>query len=230
MKNCLVIAGEYRTFDQTYETIAKFAAINDLDIYCHLWAKDETEVKDVEEKLNPTSIKWDSFNEFEEGFVKMEKRIKNANPKWPNQDRIVNQASMNYSRKIAYESVPKDKYDYVVFARYDLLFLRPFTIQWKPHTVVTAVAQSWGLISDVFVVLPSKYAQHFFLYNEYERLRSTPFEEDFIDYLRYDFKYGDNNIRIHRDERYCPHMILIRNFFLNRVPWCLDDFPVDILR
>jgi hypothetical protein len=230
MRSCLVIAGEYRTFDQTYESIAEFAKINELDVYCHLWTDNELEFESVKDKLNPKFIISDSPASYKDSFLDIERRIKENNPKGPNGDKVWQNASMNFSRKKAFESVPKDTYSTVVFARYDLKIVTPFNFSQVTTGVVTAFAESWGLISDVFAIMPFDQANHFFLYDEFERLHSTPFEEEFIDYLRNDFKYGENNIRIHRDERYCPHMILIRNFVLNKIPWRTADFPVRLQR
>ena len=230
MKNCLVLAGEYRTFDKTADSIAQFAEINELDVYCHIWTESSEEVENIINKLKPAAIRSQSAAKHKKEFLSIEKRIREKNPKGPNTDKVWQNASMNFSRKAAFNLVPLEEYDNIVFARYDLNFLTSFRIGWNDGGIATAFAESWGLISDVFAVMPSKFANHFFLYEEYEKLHSTPFEDEFIEFLRHSFKYGEENIRIQRDERYCPHMILIRNFFLNQIPWGVTHFPVALQR
>jgi hypothetical protein len=230
MKNCLVIGGEYRTFDSTYQGIAAFAKENDLDVYCHLWSNDKEEIENVKERLNPTRFSYDDHSLYKDSFLEIEEQIKTVNPKNKNQDKLWQNASMHYSRKKAFDLVPKDKYENVVFLRYDILINSPMSIQEYPQGVVTEMTEAWGLISDVFAVMPYKYAKFFFLYEDFERLHSTPFEEEFVQFLRTDFKYPDQDITTHKDSRYCPHMILIRNFFLNQVPWGLFNFPTTLFR
>ena len=43
MKKCIVLSGQYRTFDKTKENIKKFIDANELDVYCHLWSMDPKE-------------------------------------------------------------------------------------------------------------------------------------------------------------------------------------------
>ncbi|MFM2009853.1 MAG: hypothetical protein RLZZ479_243 [Bacteroidota bacterium] len=229
MKNCLILAGEFRTFEKTADTIVNFINANNLDVYCHLWSNNEKEYQKIVDTLKPKQIKCKNLNDNSE-FLNIEARIKKKFLKGPNSDKLWQNASMHYGRKEAYNLVPKDTYDNIIFSRYDLAFLTNFTINQSLNSVKTSVAESWGLISDVFAVMPYKYAKHFFLYEEFEKLHSTPFEQEFIDFLLNDFKYGKENTRIHAHERYCPHMILIRNFFLNKVPWELEEYPVALYR
>lgn len=228
MKNCLVLAGEFRTFEKTADSLAKFIKLHNLDVYCHLWTNDESECDKIISILNPKQIIYEQPDNLE--FLNIERRIKKKNLKGPNSDKLWQNASMHYGRKKAFDLVPKDTYDHVVFTRYDLAILAPFEIDWNPNLLTTSYAESWGLISDVFAVMPYKFGKYFFLYEEFEQLHSTPFEDEFVDFLLKDFNYGKENTRIHRHERYCPHMILIRNFFLNKIPWKLSEYPVALIR
>jgi hypothetical protein len=65
--------------------------------------------------------------------------------------------------------------------------------------------------------MPFEFAKDYFIYDEYERLHSTPFEPEFESYLRDVRIYGEENIRIHKQERYCPHMMLLRNTYMNNI-------------
>ena len=53
MKNCIIFSGQYRTFGKTKENIKQFIALNDLDVYCHLWSVDENEINDIIDNLQP---------------------------------------------------------------------------------------------------------------------------------------------------------------------------------
>ena len=61
MKKCIVLSGQYRTFDQTCQNLQKFIEINELDVYCHLWSDSEDEFNNVEEKLKPVKIKLELY-------------------------------------------------------------------------------------------------------------------------------------------------------------------------
>ncbi len=89
--------------------------------------------------------------------------------------------------------------------------------------LITPFEESYNLISDIFAIMPFSYAKHYFLYDVYERLHMTPFEKEFEDHLRYDRKYGEENIRIHKEDRYCPHMMLLRNIYMNKLRGVTTD-------
>jgi hypothetical protein len=89
--------------------------------------------------------------------------------------------------------------------------------------LITPFEESYNLISDIFAIMPFSYAKDYFLYNEYERLHSTQFEPEFEDYLRIDRKYGEENIRIHKEDRYCPHMMMLRNIYMNKLRGVTTD-------
>ncbi len=215
MKKCIVLSGQYRTFDQTCENLQKFIEINELDVYCHLWSDSKEEFNNIQEKLKPVKIKLENPEIYKEKFEEMEKRIRLANPKNPNQDRIAGNASMNYSRKAAYDLI-EDEYDVLVYCRYDIAFQNVFQFQ-NINLLVTPLEESYNLVSDIFAIMPFEVSKYYFLYDEYERLHSTQFEPEFEDYLRNTRRYGEENIRIHKEDRYCPHMMLLRHLYMNNI-------------
>jgi hypothetical protein len=221
MKNCIVLSGQYRTFDQTWENIKRFIDLNQLDVYCHLWSDSQEEFNNVIDRLNPVRIKLENYETHREEFEMMERRIRTMNPKNPNQDRIAGNASMNYSRKKAFDLIDEE-YDTLVYCRYDIKFDQLFDFK-GVDMLITPFEESYNLISDIFAIMPFSYAKHYFLYDVYERLHMSPFEKEFEDYLRYERKYGEENIRIHKEDRYCPHMMLLRNIYMNKLRGVTTD-------
>jgi hypothetical protein len=132
MKNCIVLSGQYRTFDQTWENIKKFIDLNQLDVYCHLWSDSQEEFNNVIDRLNPVRIKLENYETHREEFEMMERRIRTMNPKNPNQDRIAGNASMNYSRKKAFDLI-NEEYDTLVYCRYDIKFHQLFDFKWSAN-------------------------------------------------------------------------------------------------
>jgi hypothetical protein len=228
MKNCIVLSGQYRSFDTTYKNIVKFIELNDLDVYCHLWTDDIDERRLVLERLKPKKYLFEKTNGYTEIFQEMENRIRTNNPKPAKTDKVAGNASMNFSRKKAFELIDEE-YDNLIYCRYDIGFRDMFEFK-DIDRVFTPVEESYNIISDIFAIMPMKYAKHYFIYDEYERLHSTQFEEEFENWLRNDKKYGEDNIRIHKEERYCPHMMLLRNLFNNRIPVSVINLPVYLQR
>ena len=229
MKNCIVLSGEYRTFDQTWEGIKQFIDLNNLDVYCHIWSTDPQEIENVKTRLKPKAILSNDPNNYINQFNEMEQRIRLAHTKGPNQDKLAGNASMNYSRKKAFELI-EDEYDMLVYCRYDIKFNNMFQFT-KLDILLTPLEESYNLISDIFAIMPFEYAKHYFIYDEYERLHSTQFEPEFEHFMRDIREYGDNNMRIHMYERYCPHMMLLRNIYMNGVKQVTtNQLTVSLLR
>jgi hypothetical protein len=42
--------------------------------------------------------------------------------------------------------------------------------------------------------------------------------------------YPENDIKIHVEQRYCPHMILLRNLSMNGVEFTIENLPVYLQR
>ena len=229
MKNCIVLSGQYRSFDRTCDSIKQFIETNDLDVYCHLWSTDQQEIDSVTGKLKPKKIISEDYQKYSDTFSSIEDRILKNNPKGPNQDKLAGNASMNYGRKVAYSLVPKDEYDTIIYCRYDNL-VGNMLLTAVPDTILTPLEESYNLISDIFAIMPSGMADSYFLYDEYERLHSTPWEPEFINWLRNVKKYPEQDIQTHIHTRYCPHLMLMRNIIMNKNNFVITDIPVRILR
>lgn len=229
MKNCIVLSGQYRTFDQTWENIKRFIDLNSADVYCHLWSTDEKEITSLVDRLKPKKYLTQDFSEFVDLFEAIERNILQKNPKGPNQDKLAGNASMNYSRKAAFDLVPKEEYDNVIYCRYDIGFQQVFTFDGVDRIVVP-FEESYNLISDIFAIMPMSMANSYFLYNDYERLHSTPWEPEFLDWLRNVKQYPEQDVQTHIHTRYCPHLMLMRNIIMNGHIFHITNLPVYLQR
>ena len=230
MRGAIVLSGQYRSFDKTWEKIKSFIDYNQLDVYCHLWedvSEEETERQyfSISDKLSTVKIIQQKQNITQ--FLPLEQRVLTANPKPLSIDKIAQNAAMNYSRKQAFDLIDED-YDTIVYCRYDL-DIETFGCMDVPH-VVTPFNESYNLVSDIFAIMPHKDAKHYFIYDNYEKLHSTQFEPEFVEWLRNEKKYPEGDIKIHMEQRYCPHMMLLRNLVMNKVAFSIDDIPVSIHR
>ena len=230
MRSCIVFSGQYRTFDQTSDNICRFIDINNLDVYCHLWSTDQREIDTVTDRLTPKKILVQDNSLFVDEFEKIEQGILSKNPKGPNQDKLARNASMNYSRKKAYDLVPKDEYDFLVYCRYDIGFHQLFMFGDDVDRIITPFEESYNLISDIMAVMPMSMADSYFLYDEYERLHSTPWEPEFLDWLRNVKKYPEQDIQTHIHTRYCPHLMLMRNIIMNGNTFEILNLPIYLQR
>lgn len=235
MKKCMVISGQYRTFDKTWPQLKEFIDLNELDVYAHLWSNPHIgqenlrHFHEVKDRLQPKRI----FQQPMQGdvvveFDKIEERIKLANPKGPNQDKLAGNASMNYSRDAAFQMVDQE-YDIVVYCRYDIGFRQMFTFE-NVDRIITPEEESYNLISDIFAIMPMSMAKSYFLYKDYERLHSTPWEPEFLDWLRNVKKYPEQDIQTHIQTRYCPHLMLMRNIIMNGHTYHTTNLPVYLQR
>ena len=196
-----------------------------LDVYCHLWSEDPTEIADVKDTLNPKKMISES-HKYDLEFSSMEEEIRSTLEKGNGIDNIKKMASMHFSRNAAFNLIDEE-YDTIVYSRYDVQIHQSFKFD-NVHGILTPTAESWGVISDIFAILHIEYAKHYFLYDYMQNLLSTQFESEFTKYLG--TIYPAETIRIHNDERYCPHMLLLRNLFLNKVPIEKFDLPLSLQR
>lgn len=228
MKNCLILSGQYRTFDKTCGSIKTFVDKNNLDVYCAIWNEDNLNLHKIEDVLSPQKTFILHQEQFIKSFDTIAENILKNNPKQRNEDKLVGNASMNFCRKVAYELVPEG-YDIIVSSRYDVS-LGGMVIEQIPPFIITPTEQSYGLLSDIFGIVPTQFAKHYFLFDVYEKLHSTKFEPEFLQFLETQLKYPQQDIDIHVNQRYCPHMMLLRNLFMNNVPVVQMDLPVGIQR
>jgi hypothetical protein len=225
MKDCILFSGHFRTFEKTKQNIKAFIEENNMDVYCHLWVVNKEEVDIIENELKPVKMSYGYTKEFENSFMHLQERINQKNPKPNNTDNLASQASNHFSRYQAYNLVNKNAdYKNLVYCRYDMGFSQVFNYK-NVDSIVTPMAESYNIISDIFSIMPFEYASAYFLYNNFEYLHSTTFEPKFLDYLRDTHKYPENDIQIHINNRFCPHMLLLRNLFLKNVP---TSQPIDL--
>lgn len=229
MKNCIILSGQYRTFDSTWENIKNFIDINEADVYCHLWSTDVKEEINLVERLNPKKYLIEDYNDYNDAFSTIEQNILRNNPKGPNQDKLSGNASMNYGRKKAFDLVPKSEYDRLVYCRYDIGFHDLFKFN-DVKNIVVPVEESYNLISDIFAIMPMRMAKSYFLYDDYERLHSTPWEPEFLNWLRGIKRYPEHDIQTHIHTRYCPHLMLMRNIVMSGHTFTITNLPVYIQR
>jgi hypothetical protein len=194
MKKCIVLSGEYRTFDKTWQNIQKFIELNDLDVYCHVWAdKNSTENKRqfhaIRDRLKPKQMLQEPMEPYCDIFDGIDQHIRFNNPKGPNQDRLAGNASMHYSRKKAFDLI-KEEYDVLVYCRYDIA-ITPFEFHANIPVLLSPTEQAYNIISDIFAIMPFEFAPDYFLYDNYEQLHSTPFEPEFENWLRDVKNYGE---------------------------------------
>ena len=81
MKNCIVLSGQYRSFDRAGDSIKQFIETNNLDVYCHIWSTDQQEIESVTDKLKPKKIISEDYQKYSDIFSSIEDRILKNNPK-----------------------------------------------------------------------------------------------------------------------------------------------------
>lgn len=229
MKKCIVLSGEYRTFDKTYEGIKNFIQSNDLDVYCSLWFENQEQVEKIQSELNPKNLLILHYDQFRDSFHNIERNIRKNNPKEPNQDKLSGNASMYFCRQTAFDLVPKGEYDILVYCRYDIDIKQNILIQ-NVDTIVTPLEESYDMISDIFAIMPMSMADSYFLFDDYERLHSTPIEPEIVDWMKNVNKNPEYAINQTVKMRYCPHLLLARSILLNGHKFSKMDLPVSILR
>jgi hypothetical protein len=78
--------------------------------------------------------------------------------------------------------------------------------------------------------MPMSMAKSYFLFDDYERLHSTPWETEFVEWLRNVKKYPEQDIQTHLHTRYCPHLLLMRNIIMNGHNYTIQNLPLFIQR
>ena len=236
MANALVIAGHLRTFKTIVDDLVNFIDKNKLDVYMFVWDEgDQAEIDFAVDKLKPVKWKAECNEIYAKGFFDAEARIEQVNPKQlitPDRNHVT--LSMHFARRQAFELIEKE-YDNLVFTRFDTN-LYPFdvndVIQNHPDVVITPTNEQYGMVSDIFAIVPWKYADNYFFFERVEDILSRRFSDDYKEWLleKFWWENKERDIRLHDENRYCPHQLCMRNYFETNTPYIVMDLPVYIKR
>jgi hypothetical protein len=236
MANALVISGHLRTFRTIADDLVNFIDKNKLDVYMYVWNEgNQSELDFAIEKLKPVKWKSERNEDYAQGFFEAEERISKVNPKQlitPDRNHVT--LSMHFARRQAFKLIEKE-YDNVVFTRFDTS-LFPFDIediiQNRPDVVITPTNEQYGMVSDIFAIIPWKYANNYFFFDRAEDILSRRFSDEYKVWLREKFWWenGERDMRLHDENRYCPHQLCMRNYFESNTPYIVMDLPVYIKR
>lgn len=236
MANALVIAGHLRTFKTIVDDLVNFIDKNKLDVYMFVWDEgDQAEIHFAVDKLKPVKWKAERNEIYAKGFFDAEARIEQVNPKQlitPDRNHVT--LSMHFARRQAFELIQKE-YDNLVFTRFDTN-LYPFdvndVIQNHPEVVITPTNEQYGMVSDIFAIVPWKYADNYFFFERAEDILSRRFSDDYKEWLleKFWWENKERDIRLHDENRYCPHQLCMRNYFETNTPYIVMDLPVYIKR
>lgn len=236
MANALVISGHLRTFRDIADELVDFVSKNKLDVFMYVWDENNQEEIDYAvEKLKP--VKWlaEKNELYAQQFLDAEHRISTVNPKQlitPDRNHVT--LSMHFARRKAFELIDKE-YDNIVFTRFDT-HLVPFDVydlvKNHPDTVITPSNEQYGMVSDIFAVIPWKYAEGYFFYHRAEDILNRRFSPEYKVWLKEKFWWenGERDMRLHDENRYCPHQLCMRNYFESNTPYIVMDLPVYIKR
>ena len=236
MANALVIAGHLRTFKTIVDDLVNFIDKNKLDVYMFVWDEgDQAEIDFAIDKLKPVKWKTERNEIYAKGFFDAEARIEQVNPKQlitPDKNHVT--LSMHFARRQAFELIERE-YDNLVFTRFDTN-LFPFNldevIQNHPDVVITPTNEQYGMVSDIFAIIPWKYAENYFFFERVEDILSRRFSDDYKEWLleKFWWENKERDIRLHDENRYCPHQLCMRNYFETNTPYIVMDLPVYIKR
>jgi|GEM_PF-3464584 len=236
MANALVISGHLRTFKNIVDDLVNFINTNSLDVYMYIWSeKNQNEIQSAVDRLNPVKWKAEPNEIYAKGFFDAEARIEQINPKQlitPDRNHVT--LSMHFARRQAFNLIEKE-YDNVVFTRFDTS-LFPFqiteVIEKHPDVVITPTNEQYGMVSDIFAIIPWQYADSYFFFDRAEDILSRKFSDEYKVWLREKFWWenGERDMRLHDENRYCPHQLCMRNYFESNTPYIVMDLPVYIKR
>jgi hypothetical protein len=230
------MAGHVRTFKSIAEELTHFIRFNELDVYLYIWDEgNQDEIDFVVKTLKPNKWKAEKNEIYLPEFLEAEQRIVTKNPKeLITPDKNFATLSMHFARRKAFELIEKE-YDNVVFSRFDThmnAFRVRAIVSEFPDAVVTPTNEQYGMVSDIFAIVPWKYADNYFFYPRAEDILSRRFNKKMKEWLSVKF-YWENaqrDIRLHDENRYCPHMLCMRNFFETNTPYTVVDLPVFLRR
>lgn len=241
MRNALVMAGHIRTFEKIADEVRTFINHNNLDPYVFMWddgtEKTHNEMIFVTKNLKPKMWIARPQENVANIFLEAEKRVHQKNPKTLiNPDKVHAMLSMHYARREAFEMINRE-YDNVIFTRFDTQIL-PFdlegTINKYPDTVITPTNEQYGLVSDIFAIVPWKHADNYFFYHRAEDILSRRFDEGLKSWLLNEKFWWEEtkhrDVILHDENRYCPHLLCMRNFYETNTPYIAVDLPVFLKR
>jgi hypothetical protein len=236
MANALVMSGHLRTFKDIAEEVKHFVSLNELDVYLYIWDEgNQNDIDYVVKTLQP--IKWlaEKNELYAQEFFDAEDRIAKKNPKeliTPDRNHVT--LSMHFARRKAYELIEKE-YDNIVYSRFDTRLttfkVRPLIAQYK-DAVITPTNEQYGMVSDIFAIIPWQYREGYFFYNRAEDILNRRFNKKTKEWLTEKFFWptGQRDIVLHDENRYCPHLLCMRNYFESNTPYLVIDLPVYIKR
>ena len=157
----------------------------------YVWDEgNQTELDFAIEKLKPVKWKAERNEDYAQGFFEAEERISKVNPKQlitPDRNHVT--LSMHFARRQAFKLIEKE-YDNIVFTRFDTS-LFPFdiedVIQNHPDVVITPTNEQYGMVSDIFAIIPWKYANNYFFFDSAEDILSRRFSDEYKVWLREKF-------------------------------------------
>lgn len=235
--NALVIAGHIRTFREISDELVAFKEANDLDCYVFMWDENnDEEINNVVNTLKPVMWLARKNELVMQEFLEAENRILEKNPKnLITPDKVFAMLSMHYARRQAFEMINRE-YDTVVFTRFDT-HIFPFDVKSiannRSDEVITPSNEQYGMVSDIFAIVPWKYADNYFFYHRAEDILSRRFDDDLKKWLleeKFLWENKERDVRLHDENRYCPHMLCMRNFYETKTPYSVIDLPVYIKR
>jgi hypothetical protein len=141
---------------------------------------------------------------------------------------------MHFARRKAYELIEKE-YDNIVYSRFDTRLttfkIKPLIAQYK-DAVITPTNEQYGMVSDIFAIIPWQHREGYFFYNRAEDILNRRFNKETKEWLTEKFFWptGQRDIVLHDENRYCPHLLCMRNYFESNTPYLVIDLPVYIKR
>lgn len=241
MHNALVMAGHIRTFEKIADEVESFIDQNNLDPYIFMWDdgtdKTHNDINFVVDKLKPKMWIARMQEMVANKFLEAEKRVHEKNPKrLINPDKVHAMLSMHYARREAFELI-NQSYDNIIFTRFDTqisTFDLEGVIKKYPNMVITPTNEQYGLVSDIFAIVPWKHADNYFFYNRAEDILSRRFDEGLKNWLLNEKFWWEEtkhrDVVLHDENRYCPHLLCMRNFYETNTPYVAVDLPVFLKR
>lgn len=235
--NAIVLAGHIRTFREISDELVAFKEANDLDAYVFMWDEgDNVEIDNVVNTLKPAMWASKRNEDVLQDFLDAEKRVLEKNPKeLINPDKVFAMLSMHYARRQAFELI-KREYDNIIFTRFDT-HIFPFdlklTVQNHFGEVITPTNEQYGMVSDIFAIVPWQYADNYFFYHRAEDILSRRFDDGLKKWLieeKFWWDTKERDVKLHDENRYCPHMLCLRNFYETKTPYSVVDLPVYLKR